>query len=203
MSGKGKEGNKAQVKVARDCDANAETGDKAIADHIVSIANLSMQTEKERDASLKGFAEQLLTSVTILSVAYLTPLQLVLDVENGLGESWPRIVGFVYLALIVPLVLAMVLALASIDLHGEELLSSPVEQFNYFNDACEKLNLEEEKITCLGTAKSYCEALNNEYEALERKHERMIRLLKKASKLVIFSVSIAVLGIVALFISIL
>lgn len=202
MGGKKQSSNKLKVKMTCNCTPDAESTDKIIADHIVSVANLSMQTEKERDNSLKGFAEQLLTCVTILSVAYLTPLQVILDAGKSLGEGWPRTVGFVYLFLLSPLLVALILALVSIDLRKEELLASPVELFSFFNDACERQSFEEE-ITCLSTAKSYCDSLNNEYKALEHKHERMIRPLKVASGLVIFSVAVATLGLVSLFLSIL
>lgn len=177
--------------------------DELIAHHIMSVADLSYQTLMNRDGSLKGFAEQLLTCVTILSVAYLTPIQLILSVGSECGARWERTVGFVYLVLLIPLLVALILTLVSLAFHKTELLSSPIKQFSHFDEKYEKAQGEGRTITHFEIAKSYCDALGIEYKALEQKHTRMVRLLNVAAVFVIFSVAIAAFGLIALFILIL
>ena len=174
--------------------------DELIAHHIMSVADLSYQTLMNRDGSLKGFAEQLLTCVTILSVAYLTPIQLILSVGSECGARWERTVGFVYLVLLIPLLVALILTLVSLAFHKTELLSSPIKQFSHFDEKYEKAQREGRTITHFEIAKSYCDALGIEYKAFEQKHTRMVRLLNVAAGFVIFSVTIAAFGLIALFI---
>lgn len=184
-------------------DKEVEQDDEIIAKHIVSVAGLSFQTSMNRDESLKGFAEQLFTCVTILSVAYLTPLQLIIDARAGCDGRWPRIVCFVYLVLLLPLLVALVLALASLAFHKTKLLASPMEQFGYFSNLREAGRINGQEVCHMDIAKSYCDALDNEYSALEHKHARMVRLSNVAAALVIFSVVIAAVGLIALFVSVL
>lgn len=178
-----------------------ESDNKIIARHIISVADLSFQTEINRDGSLKSFAEQLLTCITILSVAYLTTAQLIIDAGKRYGKCWQRAVSFAYLALLIPLLTALVLALASLAFRKAKLLSSPIEQFDYFSKMLDKGRADGFEVGHLDIAKSYCDALENEYEALKQKHARMTLLLKVAAVLVIFSVVIAAIGIIAFSIS--
>ena len=178
--------------------ADKQSTDEAIAKHIISVANLSFQSEMAKDSSLKGLAGQILTCVTILSAAYLMPAEQITSLNKNLGDGWISIVAISYAILLIPLLIALILALTSLDPREATLLSSPLKQFESFSREGEALRKAGKELTQQAISQSYCDALNNEYMALEKKHDRMVSLLKVARGLIIFSVSAAMMCIVVL-----
>lgn len=192
----------------KDCsrdDRDRETGvsEKELCELVASVAEMSLQTERDRDASLKGVAEQLLVCITILSVAYLTPIQVLLELHKECGIHWIRIVFLVYFMLLFPLLVALVLTLLSLVLRKAQLLKSPVSQYDHFSNAWRKARDEKNPITALDVLDVYCSALDGQFEAFNRKHCSMHWVLRISMVLVIISVVFAGIGMLVLLISIL
>ena len=182
----------------KDTCSEGETGaesakdEKALAEHIVNVANMSIRAEYDKTGFLLNQAGQLLACVTILSVAYLTPLQQVVS----LG-------GLFYLAMILPLVVALVITLLSLRLKETSLLSSPKAQYDYFSSVFEKGRDVGKSLNDLAIAKNHCDSLEVQYDAALKKNKWMNARLKFASGLVVTSAIVAAAGIVLLYVSIL
>lgn len=72
-------------------EAESAKDEKALADHIVNVANMSIRAEYDKTGFLLNQAGQLLACVTILSVAYLTPLQQVVSLGGHNNCHWLRL----------------------------------------------------------------------------------------------------------------
>lgn len=177
--------------------------EKALADHIVNVANMSIRAEYDKTGFLLNQAGQLLACVTILSVAYLTPLQQVVSLGGHNNFHWLRLVGLFYLAMMLPLIVALVITLLSLRLKETFLLSSPKAQYDYFSSVIEKGRDAGKRLNDLAIAKSHCDSLETQYDAALKKNKRMNVRLKIASGFVVASAIVAATGIVLLYVSIL
>lgn len=193
----------------KDTCSEGETGaesakdEKVLAEHIVNVANMSIRAEYDKTGFLLNQAGQLLACVTILSVAYLTPLQQVVSLGGLNNAHWLRLVGLFYLAMILPLVVALVITLLSLRLKETSLLSSPKAQYDYFSSVFEKGRDAGKSLNDLAIAKNHCDSLEVQYDAALKKNKWMNARLKFASGLVVTSAIVAAAGIVLLYVSIL
>lgn len=184
-------------------EAESAKDEKALADHIVNVANMSIRAEYDKTGFLLNQAGQLLACVTILSVAYLTPLQQVVSLGGHNNCHWLRLVGLFYLAMMLPLIVALVITLLSLRLKEAPLLSSPKAQYAYFSSVFEKGRDDGKSLNDLVIAQSHCDSLETQYDAALKKNNRMNVRLKIASGLVVASAIVAAAGIVLLYVSIL
>lgn len=179
--------------------------DMKAAEHINALASLSLEVEREKDSSLKHYASQLLTCVTILSVAYLTPASFIYSKFGGTGDAThgQRVTVFVLMIMLLLLIAALLLSLLALILSKTEVIDSPDVQYENFTSLHQNAKENGECPTFFNLSKNYCKALEIQYQALSKKHKRMWALLKAATIMVVLSVLIAASSIVMLFISIL
>lgn len=178
------------------CQANADNAqasqEKLMAEHIRSLADMSYRTELNKDASLKHYAGNLLTCITILSAAYLMPAQVLWELFGTGPESdgWHCCVCLAYCLLLVPLLVAIVITLLGCCLKGSTVLDSPMAQFAYFSNV---LNQGAgQPLSQMEIARSYCDALEREYGAMEKKHKTMWACLQLGTVLSVISCCIAI-----------
>ena len=179
--------------------------EKMMADHICSLAEMAFRSELNKDKSLKYNAGQLLVCITILSVAFLTPVQSLGQLSAvDLGSlHWQRIFYVSYIAILAPLFIALVLVLLSLSLQKNVLLDSPAAQYLYFEGVFRKECENNQEISYIELSRSYCDALENEFQALASKHNRMGRLLRAGTAFVIASCALAAICTLQLFFMIL
>lgn len=171
--------------------------DELMAEHIRSLADMSYRTELNRDDTIKQYAEYLLVCMTILAAAYLTPAQVLWELFGVGSEAsgWHCCVCFAYCLLLVPLLVAIVITLLGCGLRGSTVLASPLAQFDYFSKVMEQGVREGRSLSQMEIARSYCDALEAEYKALEKKHKIMWACLRLGTILSVVSCCIAIVCI--------
>lgn len=99
-----------------DVDKSALSKEGQISDYLRDIVLSSLEFEKERGDSLNRYVDNLMVTITILSVAYLAPLDYISNIQ-GLEEVYgisTRQILFVYLILLGLLGCALVIAVSAI-----------------------------------------------------------------------------------------
>lgn len=172
---------------------------KLLAGHLYRLANLSYDTEKEREKKLDDLSVQLLTCVTILSVAFLTPASFLFEcyaTTNSVGLAPAQIkLAWMYAIVLAPLVVCIILTLCARSLRQMEVLDSPESQAAFINrlhneDAADNSGY---CIDDLTVAQNYCDAIQGTFEGMRKKHDTMWKLIKISMILVIFSCGCALL----------
>lgn len=196
---------KRKKKISNDAAHLRELREEVAANHLVSLADISVEIEREKDGSLKNLAERIMECVTILSVAYLTPSQAIFSLfpsEDQFG-FWQRLVLFCYLVICLPLLGALLLSLKSLMLNdGVELLQSPAVLKDWLHGELDKFDNSGEILGPLNYADSYCDAMQQLYSAFDDKHNKMNSLLHISKILVFFSVFMAIVFSIGLFVSV-
>ena len=170
-----------------------------LSDHLYRLANLSYSTEKEREKKLDDLSAQLLTCITILSVAFLTPASFLFDcyaAPNNTGLSPAQIkLAWMYAVVLVPLTVCLILILRARSLRQMEVLDSP-ESLSAFVSKLHDgylANDPEYQLNELIIAQNYCSAIQGTFNGMRMKHDRMWKLIKMAMALVIVSCSCALI----------
>ena len=155
--------------------------------------------EKEREKKLDDLSVQLLTCVTILSVAFLTPASFLFEcyaTTNSVGLAPAQIkLAWMYAIVLAPLVVCIILTLCARSLRQMEVLDSPESQAAFIN----RLHNEDtadnsgDCIDDLTVAQNYCDAIQGTFEGMRKKHDTMWKLIKISMTLVIFSCGCALL----------
>ena len=154
-----------------DVDKSALSKEGQISDYLRDIILSSLEFEKERGDSLNRYVDNLMVTITILSVAYLAPLDYISNIQ-GLEEVYgisTRQILFVYLILLGLLGCALVIAVSAIFLRSNIALASPSEQFDRYSTTY----------------------LNITYRAYLLKHNNMWKRLKISTGLTVLSLIMA------------
>lgn len=102
---------------------------------VKNLAGFSLELQLRKDENLNKLAAQTMTAITILSVAFLTPSQLLFSYYSfGSIEitGCQRLLATAYIVLLFLLVASFLLALASRLLRKSEMLDAPGTIFNDF-----------------------------------------------------------------------
>lgn len=172
---------------------------KLLAEHLYRLANLSYDTEKEREKKLDDLSVQLLTCITILSVAFLTPASFLFDcyaASNSAGIAPAQVkLAWMYAIVLAPMVICIILILRSRSLKQMEVLDSPESQSAFVKQLLDGYT--EDDFECgldeLVLAQNYCSAIQGTFEGMRKKHNAMWGLIKTSMMLVIFSCCCALL----------
>lgn len=152
-----------------DC-TNKNEGSCLFAKHLVNLANESYEFEKARYEGLERLAGQLLTFVTILSVALVTPAPALFNhVATGSPSQHARLV-WEYFILITILLVALGFILASLVRTKNNVLNSPQELKEYISEkqgSYESNSDSEFDIAC-----NYINALQINYEVFLNKSNK-------------------------------
>lgn len=153
-----------------------------LAEYLYRLADMSYRIEEERGRTLADLSAQLLTCVTILSVAFLTPASFLFECyrvdDGGLSVEQIRLI-WMYAIVLVPLVVALLLVLWSRVLKPMEALSSPSKQADYVRDLLEHKE-ENSTMSDLDIAQSFCLGIEDKYNGMHDKHDKMWMLLRIA-----------------------
>lgn len=170
-----------------------------LASHLYRLADLTFTTEIEREKKLEDQSTQLLTCITILSVAFLTPASFLFECyaspdTSGISTAQIKL-AWMYAVVLIPLAICLIVTLRARMLKPMKVLDSPVCQFNFvdqlFNTYREKS--QEIPIDELTLAGNYCEAMQGTFQGMRTKLDNMWKMLKFSIGLVIFSCSAALL----------
>lgn len=172
-----------------------------LAKYLYKLADKAYGIEEARGHTLDDLSAQLLTCVTILSVAFLTPASLLFEcyevAGEGLSKGQIRLI-WMYAAVLIPLVIALLLVLWSKVLKTMESLASPMTQANYVRELLEDKN-KGPKMTDLDIAESYCAGIEDKYNGMHEKHDDMWMRLCRAMYLIAAScVAALIFGVVML-----
>lgn len=167
------------------------------AGYLYRLADASYDVEERRGQTLDSLSMQLLTCITILSVAFLTPASFLFSCFDGDGEALT--VGqvrlaWMYAVVLIPLAVALLLVLHAQSLKKMSVLASPEDMAGYVR---EKLNEytqgEKRDMSELGVAEDFCSSIQGRYKGMERKNDETWKKLRLAMRLVEMSCAAAVL----------
>ena len=168
---------------------------KLLAEHLYRLANLSYDTEKEREKKLDDLSVQLLTCITILSVAFLTPASFLFDcyaASNCTGIAPDQVkLAWMYAIVLVPLVVCIILILRARSLKQMKVLDSPESQSDFVKQLLDESTVDNPEYILdeLVIAQNYCTAMQGTFEGMREKHDKMWALIKISMILVIISCS--------------
>ena len=169
----------------------------------VGLANLSVEMQLKKDSNLDKAATQLMTAITILSVAYISPSQMLFHhyaCESIQTTGSQRILAVAYIAILTLLFASLVLTLISRLLRKSQLLNSPKEICEEFTRQVEEKRSKSEGISEKKIAKYYCDSIDGFYWTTRTKNERASKLIEAATILLLLSVSLAVLFLTIAFV---
>lgn len=170
-----------------------------LASHLYKLADLAFTTEVEREKKLEDLSTQLLTCITILSVAFLTPASFLFEcyaAPNTSGLSLAQIeLAWMYAVVLIPLAVCLIITLRARMLKPMEVLESPKSQSDFVDQLFDayKDNPQEMTIDELTLAGNYCEAMQGTFQGMRTKLNNMWKMLRCSIGLVIFSCSAALL----------
>lgn len=167
---------------------------------------LSYQMEEKRGNGIQQLSVQLLTCVTILSVAYLSPAPAVFGYFGCYSFgllNMQSILAWMYCVVFILLVVAFLLILISQMLRKTKTLASPAEQKDYciqrigeiarINKKDDNSSNKQKSCTQNEILEAWANALNAHYKGMEKKYDRMAILLKIAMILIASSCILALL----------
>ena len=155
----------------------------------------SVQLEAERGARIERLVGNLMTVISIMSVAVLSVASPILDsIRQFCGKALaPQIMLFVVLALIVaPLVLALFPCVQVFLLQNASLPAGPQAQFDHF--ASEAKRLKDDTINQMDVAEAICGYLQPVYNSQHGKNELNQKRLKNSQALIGISAAIIVIS---------
>lgn len=157
----------------------------------------------KKDSNLDKAATQLMTAITILSVAYISPSQMLFHhyaCEPIQTTGSQRILAVAYIAILTLLFASLVLTLISRLLRKSQLLNSPKEICEEFTRQVEEKRSKSEGISEKKIAKYYYDSIDGFYWTTRTKNERASKLIEAATILLLLSVSLAVLFLTIAFV---
>ena len=181
----------------RDKRCEDEKYDSLLFEFLYRLADKSYETEESRGRTLDGLSNQLLTCITILSVAFLTPVPSLFEFygkgESGITLAQLRL-AWMYAIVLIPLVIGLLLVLRARVLKTMNVLSSPKAQMEYvqklYNDRDKPRDDgsgKTERLSELEIAGSYCEGIEEKYQGMVGKHDKVWMLLRCSMYLIAMS----------------
>lgn len=166
---------------------------------LTALSEKSMEMEIRRGGGFERICGSLLTSITILSAVYLTPSASLFEFfgDGGAVQTAEQILlAWVYFLALAPLFIALLLAIVSLHSQKVSVFGSPDMQQEYVEGIRETLETGncEEQLNEYAVARSYSSALNEHYIGLRSKNDIILKRLKAAMVLVMFSISVALAG---------
>ena len=155
------------------------------------------------DENLNKLAAQTMTAITILSVAFLTPSQLLFSYYSfGSIEitGCQRLLATAYIVLLFLLVASFLLALASRLLRKSEMLDAPGTIFNDFANQIANAQKAGERLSDKDLADYYCASISPFFETTRKKNEQAWRLIKMSICLLSFTALLASLFLAIAFV---
>lgn len=183
---------------------------KLLSEYLYRLADKSYETEEGRGRTLADLSVQLLTCITILSVAFLTPASFLFecygDGESDITPAQMRL-AWMYAVVLIPLVIGLLLVLYARVLKTMNVLSSPGAQMEYVQKLYDDRNSlrddgsgKTEQLSELEIAESYCAGIEEKYQGMVNKHNKMWMLLRRSMYLIAGScIAALVFGLVLLF----
>ena len=167
----------------------AQNNNALLAQYLNDLARQAFDTEVDRGRRLEDLSSQMLTCITIMSVAFITPASGLFDFFSSIDDSgaWQVQLAWMYAAVLVPLGICLILVLRARTLKSMEVLASPEKQVEYVE------RLKRESVDELEIAKGFCAGLQGTYQGMFKKNERAWGLLKASMLLVALSCVFALL----------
>lgn len=182
--------------------SEAKRNDELLSELLYKLADQSYQTEVMREKTLEDLSVQLLTCMTILSVALITPASFLFECySDGTGNlSAGQIrLAWMYASVLIPQVIGLLLVLRARVLKTIHTLDSPAAQADFIKTNLDNLNAGQEEASPIEVAKCYCDGLEDSFNGMAKKHDDMWKLLKAAMFLLGLSASLsAIFGMVLL-----
>lgn len=176
--------------------SKAKRNDELLSELLYRLADQSYQTEVMREKTLEDLSVQLLTCMTILSVALITPASFLFDCySDGTGSlSADQIrLAWMYASVLTPQAIGLLLVLRARALTTMNTLSSPAAQADFIKTNIDKLNNAHKEASLFEVAKCYCDGLEDSFNGMAKKHDNMWKLLKAAMLLLGLSASLSAL----------
>lgn len=170
---------------------------------VKKLAGFSLELQLRKDENLNKLAAQTMTAITILSVAFLTPSQLLFSYYSfGSIEitGCQRLLATAYIVLLFLLVASFLLALASRLPRKSEMLDAPGTIFNDFANQVTNVQKAGEKLSDKDLADYYCASISPFFETTRKKNEQAWRLIKMSICLLSFTALLASLFLAIAFV---
>lgn len=160
-----------------------EKDQQAFADLLNRLSDKAYEMEMRRGEELNELSAQLLTCITIMSVALLTPASFLFEcLSDGTGSlsDGQICLAWMYAIVLIPESIALLLVLSARTLRTMAALAAPSQQAEYVVDECTKYpeSNEESLSSALFTAVKYANGLNNNFNGMSEKHDRSWRRLR-------------------------
>lgn len=152
-----------------------------IFEYVKKLAGFSLELQLRKDENLNKLAAQTMTAITILSVAFLTPSQLLFSYysfDSMETTGCQRALAAAYIVLLFLLVASFLLALASRLLRKSEMLDAPRTIFNDFANQVTNAQKAEERLSDKDLADYYCTSISPFFEMTRKKNEQAWKLIK-------------------------
>lgn len=152
-----------------------------IFEYVKKLAGFSLELQLRKDENLNKLAAQTMTAITILSVAFLTPSQLLFSYysfDSMETTGCQRALASAYIVLLFLLVASFLLALASRLLRKSEMLDAPRTIFNDFANQVTNAQKAEERLSDKDLADYYCTSISPFFEMTRKKNEQAWKLIK-------------------------
>lgn len=155
----------------------------AFADLLYRLSDKTYEMEMKRGEELNELSAQLLTCITIMSVALLTPVSFLFECfSDGTGNlsDGQICLAWMYAIVLIPESVALLLVLSARTLRTMAALAAPVYQAEYVVEECKTYpdNREESISAALFAAVKYANGLNNNFNGMSEKHDRSWKRLK-------------------------
>lgn len=182
--------------------SKTKRNDELLSELLYRLADQSYQTEVMREKTLEDLSVQLLTCMTILSVALITPASFLFECYSDGAESLSADqirLAWMYASVLIPQVIGLLLVLKARVLKTINTLASPIAQADFIKTNLNILNEDNREASSLEVAECYCEGLEDSFTGMTKKHDEMWKLLKAAMFLLGLSAGLsAVFGLVLL-----
>lgn len=187
---------------AHDSEAKDESAGRLdeLYERATTLANLSLELQLKKDSNLDKVATQLMTAITILSVAYISPSEMLFAhyaCEQSQTTGAQRVLAAAYIVILLLLFIAFVLVLFSRFLRKSEMLDPPKEIYEELAEQAEELK--NQNVDNRTIAKYYCYSINPFYSTTETKNDRSWKMIKLAAAFLLASVSLAILFLLIAF----
>lgn len=181
-----------------------EKDQQAFADLLNRLSDKAYEMEMRRGEELNELSAQLLTCITIMSVALLTPASFLFEcLSDGTGSlsDGQICLAWMYAIVLIPESIALLLVLSARTLRTMAALAAPSQQAEYVVNECAAYpeNNDESFSAALFAAVKYANGLNNNFNGMAEKHDRSWRRLKLAMVLMgVSCVSTLLFGLILL-----
>lgn len=156
--------------------------DVAVANHMIRSAEFSYKTEMDRGNSIQTLASQMLTAVSVVSIALLTllvPLLQFSRVSTGL-------IALLYTIIFIPLIGCLIFSLLSQYRYKHKTLTGPKS----ISQQIMTIQKSEDPFASrIQTAEHFCESIESSYASARKVHNLASTYLRVAVVLMIVSAS--------------